>query len=1372
MSGLASGSLDESIARSLHKPSLANTKYRQRYVYGNGLKATTPQSMPLLTNNDNPGPWAPPAKVDSHVDKQINAGAMNLADDNLQENDQGGMDHAQVDAGQSPGTSAASTSMPQEKAAASSAPPSAMSAAVPVQAASAPVAATMINAAAATQNPDGSTSVFGAQGNAVENMNSEGKTIFSDPLATAGEVPVPIWYAPAQTNDYFQNILNNPQIFSTVIGGIAVFKMYAVMASWPDATVKAFFTYLSQNNIKLGIEAPPLVAGTGQLGYGIESFGTPGALVAMVTRIRTLGGTLSYVGWDEPLYYENVVTKDYTLAGLAAQVVTAANAVTAIFPNVQFGDIEPVDGSSSAAANLRAWFAAYAQAAPSPFRFFQADIATWSQGWQAQLASTIAAAHADHMSVGAIVNGLDAADSNNAWATQAVANAQLILSDPALRPDYLVVQSWQSIPSEAGDPNAAGTLASVAADVSASEKAALAVLAVAQYSTAGLLQSVTWTGGWKATQDGSVLRLSSPTGVVVFQTDWSTVQSFSFDRSSATVSLTRLVLASAAGAVPAWQSEASSIGVGPNGFEAMTPLATSGPGLTLGLATSSRTGFASSGITNQAKPTLAGTARPGDSIALQADGTGVGTATASGAGTWSLALNTTLSNGAHVLQATDTNAATGASTREDYVVSVDTASTAQPTLALAPGSDSSYPGDNITDVAQPVLTGVADPNSAISLVIDGKAAATIKADPSGQWSYALNTALAPGEHMVQATAINPAGTSSAPAGMLLTIDTASQKAAATSPDPLFDAAWYLQEHPNVATSGLDPYAQFMTTGWKQGYDPDPFFSTSYYLAQYPDVAAAGVNPLAHFEQNGWREGRNTSSTENTGALSKSLPGASAGEDPLVAYIRTLEFTNLVATARPNATLAVSLLHDTGALADRVTSDPTLAITADPGATLIVAVGTATPTTVTIGSTGSWNHSYAPASLADGSYAVTVKQAEPGGGNSTAALNFTLDRTPPVVTAVGMASTAGAALGAGNAATITVTLSEAVRVTGTPTLTLNNGGVATYSTGSGGKALTFAYRVSAGQGTSALAAVAINLPNGAAIADIAGNAANLAGAASVLSGPVVVETQLPGAGSSITLTGAATVTATQSLDGYTVALEGSEIANAPTIAATSAIFGGHLAMTVAGAGSAARYGSLRAIGNDVNNGTLSTRAGTIGGAATLSVAISGAPGATGTLAAGVLTNAGKIDAEAGSTVNIVGTTGSTLVNSGSLVANGMIFLGTTVSGTGKIIVGAASNAAGLEVQGALPAGQSVLLDAGTLTIDNLSSFHATVSGFNTHGRIVLKGVNAATEAYSNGIVLLNGGQAGSLHLQSATGSNLSSGSFVLGHSGGATTITMT
>ena len=111
-------------------------------------------------------------------------------------------------------------------------------------------------------------------------------------------------------------------------------------------------------------------------------------------------------------------------------------------------------------------------------------------------------------------------------------------------------------------------------------------------------------------------------------------------------------------------------------------------------------------------------------------------------------------------------------------------------------------------------------------------------------------------------------------------------------------------------------------------------------------------------------------------------------------------------------------------------------------------------------------------------------------------------TPPITPAVTQA-TASPATGiehAGNVVTLTLGFNEAVTVTGTPTLSLNDGNTATYVSGSGTSALTFKTTVaSTDTNTSALAITGVNLPSGTSIKDGSGVAASLSGAVKTFSG---------------------------------------------------------------------------------------------------------------------------------------------------------------------------------------------------------------------------------------------------------------------------------
>jgi hypothetical protein len=79
--------------------------------------------------------------------------------------------------------------------------------------------------------------------------------------------------------------------------------------------------------------------------------------------------------------------------------------------------------------------------------------------------------------------------------------------------------------------------------------------------------------------------------------------------------------------------------------------------------------------------------------------------------------------------------------------------------------------------------------------------------------------------------------------------------------------------------------------------------------------------------------------------------------------------------------------------------------------------------------------------------------------------------------------------------------------GTPTLSLNDGEVATYSGGSGSQALTFTYTVANGDNTPALAITGVNL-NGGTVQDVNGHDADLSGAVGPLQGNLQIDTTPP------------------------------------------------------------------------------------------------------------------------------------------------------------------------------------------------------------------------------------------------------------------------
>ena len=180
-------------------------------------------------------------------------------------------------------------------------------------------------------------------------------------------------------------------------------------------------------------------------------------------------------------------------------------------------------------------------------------------------------------------------------------------------------------------------------------------------------------------------------------------------------------------------------------------------------------------------------------------------------------------------------------------------------------------------------------------------------------------------------------------------------------------------------------------------------------------------------------------------------------------------------------------------------------TAPAGSTVMVSDGSASALgTATASSTGAW--SFTTAALAGGSYAFTATDTTSAGtsaASSPLAVTVTIYSPPPNPTLNSIVeSPASGDLNLGKTVTLTLKLNEPVAVAGgTPTLTLNDGGTATYVGGSGSSALTFSYTVAGGQNTSDLQVTAVNL-NSATVKDSAGNVADLSTAGLVQTGPQI------------------------------------------------------------------------------------------------------------------------------------------------------------------------------------------------------------------------------------------------------------------------------
>jgi len=211
----------------------------------------------------------------------------------------------------------------------------------------------------------------------------------------------------------------------------------------------------------------------------------------------------------------------------------------------------------------------------------------------------------------------------------------------------------------------------------------------------------------------------------------------------------------------------------------------------------------------------------------------------------------------------------------------------------------------------------------------------------------------------------------------------------------------------------------------------------------------------------------------------------------------LGWDQVASTPPTTPVVTLQLASDTGwSSTDRITANDTLTGTADPNATVKIALGSTVLGTAIANASGVW--SFTPAGLANGQYTITASETNAAGLTGSASLGFTLDTAVPVVIsdAVSGAGISGGSglLTAGQMAVFTLSMSQAVMVAGgTPALTLNDGGTATYDAAhSTSTSLVFDYTVAAGQHVNGLSVTGINL-NSATVTEVAGNAASFSGA---------------------------------------------------------------------------------------------------------------------------------------------------------------------------------------------------------------------------------------------------------------------------------------
>ncbi|AUG04133.1 type I secretion target [Pseudomonas sp. 09C 129] len=189
--------------------------------------------------------------------------------------------------------------------------------------------------------------------------------------------------------------------------------------------------------------------------------------------------------------------------------------------------------------------------------------------------------------------------------------------------------------------------------------------------------------------------------------------------------------------------------------------------------------IASRGLTDDATPTLVGTATAGALVTVSEAGKVLGSVTADASGNWSMELPIQ-AEGLHTYTAVARNAA-GTEGSADFMLDIDLTAPSAPVVSGAFDDVGVYQGqlaqNGFTDDTTPTLSGSGNAGEVVKVYDNGTLLGSVTVSAEGAWSFTPSTPLAQGAHSLTATQSDAAGNESvASAAVSFTVDTTAPTA--------------------------------------------------------------------------------------------------------------------------------------------------------------------------------------------------------------------------------------------------------------------------------------------------------------------------------------------------------------------------------------------------------------------------------------------------------------------------------------------------------------------------------------------------------------------------------------------------------------------
>jgi hypothetical protein len=238
-----------------------------------------------------------------------------------------------------------------------------------------------------------------------------------------------------------------------------------------DDQLSAVINDLRRRHIALGMEGE-IMSRESQTQCGAGVPGNTGINVwrTIVSRVAHLGGKIEYVAFDGPVAFghyninKQATACNYTIDELVRNIAPQIEVIKTAFPDVKFGDVEPVNGATIGKMDDNLQFAKeFFRQTGVRLSFMHADIIWQEKTLHSQLVEWRRRLKQAGMEYGVIVNGNppDIDKNDLEWTGHAIERYGRVTSDPAIKPDDYIFQTWGRNPARYLPETQSGTLTSV-----------------------------------------------------------------------------------------------------------------------------------------------------------------------------------------------------------------------------------------------------------------------------------------------------------------------------------------------------------------------------------------------------------------------------------------------------------------------------------------------------------------------------------------------------------------------------------------------------------------------------------------------------------------------------------------------------------------------------------------------------------------------------------------------------------------------------------------------------------------------------------------------------------------------------------------------